>query len=162
MLLSASAVILPSMAMASFNSMCLGSMATLTSMTPYPCGVVVSKFVSSSYHYVHGNVYGGSGRSVRSALKDLLPISWGSSAWVPKISSDGKSPSSLASAASEGLLLGRGDAKTRTGKRFKGSFGNARPTPKNRRREQRPPWQLSPPVPPFSTEEPNAFPWSNR
>lgn len=135
----------------------LGSMATLTS-SPYQ--VVVSKVVSSSYHYVHGNVYGSS--SVSSALKALLPLSWGSSSWVPKISSDGKSPSSLASAASEGLLLGRGDAKTRTGKRFKGSFGNARPTPKNRRREQRPPWQLSPPVPPFSTEEPNAFPWSKR
>ncbi|GAB2267649.1 hypothetical protein Dimus_002631 [Dionaea muscipula] len=33
----------------------------------------------------------------------------------------------LASAMEEGMLCGRGDKKTKRGKRFKGSYGNARP-----------------------------------
>ena len=84
---------------------------------------------------------GGAGGLVEAALGAL-----GAAGWLPGL---GKAAGTGAEAGWGGLLWGKGDARTLRGKRFRGTFGKARPTKKRVRaeRERLPP--RLPPPPPF-------------
>ncbi|GAB4853830.1 hypothetical protein Ancab_018025 [Ancistrocladus abbreviatus] len=60
----------------------------------------------------------------------MLPSPSASSSVMLSSSSSSSTLQSVSASASELIMCGRGDKKTKRGKRFKGSYGNARPKKK--------------------------------